>query len=101
MRFLLLILVLGASWLTWYRASLAEARLELARCRKAIAEKQPTGRDEALAKAQRDIEVTYRLYPQLGGDEMRAAFDALLKQIQKDLGKPADGLAAIDGVAAR
>ena len=30
MRFLLLILVLGASWLTWYRASLAEARLELA-----------------------------------------------------------------------
>lgn len=78
-----------------------QARLELARCRKAIAEKQPTGRDDALAKAQRDIEVTYRLYPELGGDEMRAAFDALLKQIQKDLGKPADGLAAIDGVAAR
>ena len=82
-------------------AQFFQARLELARCRKAIAEKQPTGRDEALAKAQRDIEVTYRLYPQLGGDEMRAAFDALLRQIQKDLGKPADGLAAIDGVAAR
>lgn len=76
-----------------------EARLALARCRKAIATKVPTGRDDALAKAQRDITVTYRLYPGLGGSEMRAEFEALLKQIQQDLGEPAAGLAAIEGVA--
>jgi len=64
----------------------------------AIAEKTPTGRDEAFAKAERDIIVTYRLYPELGGREMRKAFDSLLKQIQKERGQPADGLAAVEGV---
>lgn len=77
-----------------------EARLELARCRKAIATKVPAGREDALSKAERDITVTYRLYPGLGGSEMRAEFDALMKQIQQDLGEPAVGLAAIEGVAA-
>lgn len=81
-------------------AQFFQARLELARCRKAIAEKLPTGRDEALAKAERDITVTYRLYPQLGGRDMREAFDSLLKQIQKERGEPAEGLAAVEGVAA-
>ena len=75
-----------------------QARLELARCRVAIAEKTPTGRDEAFAKAERDITVTYRLYPELGGREMRKAFDSLLKQIQKERGQPAAGLAAVEGV---
>ena len=75
-----------------------QARLELARCRMAIAEKTPTGRDAAFAKAERDITVTYRLYPDLGGREMREAFDSLLKQIQKERGEPADGLAAVEGV---
>jgi hypothetical protein len=75
-----------------------QARLELARCRKAIAGKSAAGRDEALLKAERDITVTYRLYPQLGGPEMRDAFDSLLKQIQKERGQPVEGLAAIKGV---
>lgn len=76
-----------------------QARLELARCRKAIAERAPAARDDFLAKAERDIAVTYRLYPELGGREMRTAFDSLLKQIQEELGQPAEGLAAIEGVA--
>jgi hypothetical protein len=76
-----------------------QARLELARCRKTIAEKVPAGRNETLAKAERDITVTYRLYPELGGERMKAEFDALLKQIQKELEKPADGLVALDGSA--
>jgi len=76
-----------------------QARLELARCRKAIAEKTPAARDDLLAKAERDIAVTYRLYPELGGREMRTAFDSLLKQIQKERGQAAEGLAAIEGVA--
>ncbi len=75
-----------------------QARLELARCRKAIAGKSAAGREEALLKAERDITVTYRLYPELGGPEMRDAFDSLLKQIQKERGQPVEGLAAIKGV---
>jgi len=31
---------------------------------------------------------------------MREAFDSLLKQIQKERGEPAEGLAAVEGVAA-
>ncbi|NBP80343.1 hypothetical protein EBU58_06425, partial [bacterium] len=54
---------------------------------------------KAAAKAERDITVTYRLYPELGGERMKAEFDALLKQIQKELEKPADGLVALDGSA--
>jgi hypothetical protein len=34
-----------------------------------------------------DVAVTYRRYPDLGGDAFRAQFDALLKQIQKERGE--------------
>jgi hypothetical protein len=47
--------------------------------------------------ASNDVAITYRLYPDLGGDAFRAQFDALLKQIQKERGEASPrGLAELD-----
>lgn len=76
-----------------------DARLNLARCRLAWAEKSDSSRDKLLEMAFNDVAITYKLYPQLGGAATRARFDALLREIQKARGEPADGLAAIDAAA--
>jgi hypothetical protein len=61
-----------------------EARYNLAQCRFKLALTQAgTVKDASLEKAQRDIELIYRMYPKMGGDEMYGKYDELLKTIQK------------------
>ena len=78
------------------QAQFFDARLNLARCRLAWAEKTDTNRDKLLEMAFNDVAITYKLYPQLGGPAMRERFDDVLKDIQKAQGQPPEGLAAID-----
>ncbi len=60
-----------------------EARYQVANSRFKLA--LSSGQDKArlLEQAAKDIQSTARLYPAMGGPEMKAKFDALLKQIQK------------------
>ncbi|MFN9911439.1 MAG: hypothetical protein ACK53L_02575, partial [Pirellulaceae bacterium] len=71
-----------------------DARLQLATCRRLIAMNLPAGpeRQKALEQAMGDIRQTYFAYPELGGPERLKEFDRLLKTLQADLGKPANGL---------
>jgi len=71
-----------------------EARYNLALCRYRFATRQETKADRVkyLQMAEADIELTARLYPTLGGAQWKAKFDALLRLIQKDLGKKVIGL---------
>lgn len=78
------------------QAQFFDARLNLARCRLAWAEKSDANRDKLLEMAFNDVAITYKLYPQLGGAGMRERFDAVLRDIQKAQGQPPEGLAAID-----
>jgi hypothetical protein len=78
------------------QAQFFDARLNLARCRLAWAEKSDTNRAKLLEMAFNDVAITYKLYPQLGGAAMRQRFDAVLQDIQKAQGQPPEGLAAID-----
>lgn len=78
-----------------------DARLNLARCRLAWAEKSDANRDKLLEMAFNDVALTYKLYPGLGGTAMRERFDGLLRDIQKARGQPPEGLAAIDATAPR
>lgn len=65
-----------------------EARLRIAECRYQYALKQPASeRQAALEQAERDIVMTAKLYPQLGGATRKAEFQTLLQQIQQTLGK--------------
>jgi hypothetical protein len=81
------------------QAQFFDARVNLARARLAWAEKSAANRSKLLEMAFNDVAITYKLYPQLGGAAMRERFDALLKDIQKAQGQPAEGLAAIDAAA--
>jgi hypothetical protein len=81
------------------QAQFFDARVNLARARLAWAEKSAANRGKLLEMAFNDVAITYKLYPQLGGAAMRERFDALLKDIQKAQGQPAEGLAAIDAAA--
>jgi hypothetical protein len=71
-----------------------DARLQLATCRRLIAMNLPAGpeRQKVLEQAMGDIRQTYFAYPELGGPERLKEFDRLLKTLQADLGKPANGL---------
>ncbi|HYW79980.1 MAG TPA: hypothetical protein VE890_10415, partial [Thermoguttaceae bacterium] len=70
-----------------------EARYNLAYCRfqwalsMAAAEKK-----EMLAQAEKDILITERLYPDMGGPQWRGKYDELLKKIQKMRGIKVTGL---------
>lgn len=80
-----------------YAEQFFEARLELARSRYKYSIGLQ-GESEKLAGvelAAKDITSTASLYPELGGAAMKKRFDGLLKAIQKTLGKPQQGLAAI------
>lgn len=81
------------------QAQFFDARLNLARCRLAWAERSDVNRDKLLEMAFNDVAITYKLYPQLGGAAMRERFDALLRDIQKAQGRPPEGLAVIDAAA--
>jgi hypothetical protein len=66
-----------------------EARLNLATCllrRAMLPGKSPAEKQEHLTKAADSIDVTRRLYPDLGGQAFTERFDRLLKEIQKERG---------------
>lgn len=70
------------------------SRLNVPKCRVARAERaEGAERVKQLEMAEKDIVLTHKLYPELGGPEFRVQFDKLLEQIQKQLGRaPARGL---------
>ena len=80
-----------------YRDTFHEARYNLAWCRMKYALAQ-TGakKQEWLEKAENDILIVARLFPELGGDKWRPKYDKLLKDIQNLLGKPDIGLEVIE-----
>ncbi len=79
------------------RTKFFEARLNVVRCRLALLAKAGQERAKLLEMATNDIAITYRLYPDLGGDAFRAQFDALLRRVQKERGEASPrGLAELD-----
>jgi len=83
------------------RTKFFEARLNVVRCRLDLLAKPGQDRGKLLQMAQNDIAITYRLYPDLGGDAFRAQFDALLRRVQKERGDAAPrGLAELDDAGA-
>lgn len=82
------------------RARFFEARLNVVRCRLAMLGKPGQDRAKLLQMAQNDVAVTYRLYPDLGGEAFRTQFDALLRRVQKERGEASPrGLAELDETA--
>jgi len=70
-----------------------DARLNLALCRYRLAQRGPTElRPKVLDRAKQDILQVAMLYPEMGGAVWRPRYDGLLRQIQKDLGEPTNGL---------
>ena len=69
-----------------------EARYRLAQCRFQYALQQPSAqRDATLAAAERDLTLTARLYPELGGDRRKAEFEQLLQEIRQSRGQRPTG----------
>jgi hypothetical protein len=65
-----------------------EARLRIAECRFQYGLQQSAAsRKDTLQQAERDIVMTAKLYPALGGAARKKEFQELLKQIQQTLGK--------------
>lgn len=73
-----------------------ESRLALAQCRFDYARSLPSDKkdmqDRYIELAKQDLWFTYRLYPELGGEKWKPAYDALLKEIQKAQGTKTEGL---------
>ncbi len=74
-----------------FRDQFFEARYRVALCRFLMG--KASQNEQVLQKAITDITQVAALYPELGGPERRGQFDLLLKEIQKALGRKADGLA--------
>ncbi|HUT93568.1 MAG TPA: hypothetical protein VMY37_29155 [Thermoguttaceae bacterium] len=76
-----------------YQDTFHEARYNLALCRMELAQLQHgTEREKTLKMAELDITRVHQLYPKMGGEGWYQKYDALLKAIQRLLGKPAQGL---------
>ncbi len=75
-----------------------EARYQLAYSRYKYARGLQNAEQKSaqIRKAEKDITSTATLYPELGGDAMRKKYEDLLRVIQKALGKPTTGLAALN-----
>ena len=83
------------------RTKFFNARLNVVRCRLALLAKPGQDRAKLLQMALNDVAITYRLYPDLGGESFRSQFDTLLKQIQKERGEAAPrGLVELDEATA-
>ncbi|MFM8578036.1 MAG: hypothetical protein ACKOCN_04445, partial [Planctomycetaceae bacterium] len=83
-----------------YKRLFFESRLNLVRSRVARAEKTTAAaeRQKLYELAENDVVLTAKLYPELGGAELKGQFDRLLKQVQKSLGRDQQkGLSAIVG----
>lgn len=85
-----------------FSSTFHESRYNLALCRFRYAEKETDAKKklEYMKQAQRDIEITYKLYPNMGGKEFFDSYDKLLKNVQKAVGqsKP-QGIAALKAEA--
>ena len=79
-----------------YRSTYHLGRYRVAECRyrRALKQSDPQ-KTENLKKAERDIVVTARLDPEMGGREWFVRYDTLLKKIQRALGRKAVGLSAV------
>ena len=76
-----------------FRATFFQARYEMANCQHALAQSKSGAEQKKLVSdAEKTILKTVGLYPTLGGEEMHAKYDALLKKIQQASGKAATGL---------
>jgi hypothetical protein len=77
-----------------FQEAFHQARLNLAEARHAYAliEKDEAKKKKILEAAKQDLWMTYKLRPDLGGNETAARYDRLLKQIQKSLGNKETGL---------
>jgi tetratricopeptide (TPR) repeat protein len=71
-----------------------QSRIELARCRfqYGILNKDKNKRNRTIDAARQDLWITYKLYPQLGGEDTMAEYNRLLMQIQRSLGEKPLGL---------
>ena len=71
-----------------------EARLNIAKCARAIAllEPSPEKKKQLMERALNKIRETHLIYPELGSPEIKASFEKLLREMQRDLGKPIAGL---------
>jgi tetratricopeptide (TPR) repeat protein len=78
-----------------FREQFHDARYNLALCRYnyAIAQQDAKKKKEYLDMARRDIGFMVGLYPDMGGEVMRAKYDNLAKGVQKALGEKPVGLA--------
>ncbi|MBL99993.1 MAG: hypothetical protein CMM06_09915 [Rhodopirellula sp.] len=71
-----------------------ESRIGIALARLGLGQlKQGDERKKLIGYAELEILNTYKIHPELGGTEFTARFDSLLRAIQKELGKPEEGLA--------
>jgi hypothetical protein len=77
-----------------YRNWFHEARYQMCVCRfrHALAEKEQTERKKQFELTKTDIALTYQLYPDLGGNDWKPQYVALLKNVQKELGESQAGL---------
>ena len=77
-----------------FRDRFFNARYHVALCRflSGKAETDPNRKQQMVEKSVTDITRVAALYPELGGPEQRAKFDALLRLIQKELKQPQVGL---------
>lgn len=73
------------------------ARLRMAEALRgyALASKDAAQKKKHLELAERSIVEVAKAMPAMGGTEWRRKFDDVLKAVQKDLGKPTDGLSKI------
>lgn len=76
-----------------YAKEFFEARYQLANCQALMARSQsdPAASAADFGRAERAIQETYSLYPEMGGSESRQRFETLLKSIQQEVGKPVTG----------
>jgi len=73
-----------------FRDAFFDARYHVALCRYLMGKSAKDSK--VMEQASNDITQVAALYPELGGPQKRAQFDLLMKEIQKSLGKKADGL---------
>lgn len=81
-----------------FRSDFYEARYNMARARyeyaKVTAEKDQ--KQKMLETAYKAILLTYKTFPEMGGDEWQPRFDSLLRSLQKDLGQKPTGLKGLE-----
>ncbi len=80
------------------RDAFFNARLRVVECLLARAKLpgKERDRDKRLETAETAIAITRKLYPDLGGDASANRYERLLKEVQKERGKAADGFKALD-----